>query len=343
MEMTEKTLFGKTKTGRTVMQYTIASQHLRLQALDYGATIQALFVKDKNGQWRDVVLGYDTLREYETRDGYFGACIGRVGNRIEKGRFTLGGKQFVLAQNDGENHLHGGNIGFDRHLWRGQAGTDYVQFSRFSPHGEEGYPGNLEVRVTYRLAGNALQIIYDAQSDQDTLCSLTNHSYWNLNGQGTVLEHTLQVQADAFLENDAYCLPTGRILNVQGTPFDFRSPKAIGRDICENDRNLQNCGGYDHNFCLSGKSPAAVLHSAQSGITMKVETTLPGMQVYSGNFLTNRAGKGGIMYRARDAICLETQYYPNAMGCEGFIKPILRANTPYHQQTSYIFSAQAEE
>lgn len=339
----QQTLFGTTRDGRQVHRYTLASENLRLQVLDYGAAIQTLLVKDKDGRWRDVVLGYDTMEEYETRDGYFGACIGRVGNRIGKGVATLHGQTLVLAKNDGENHLHGGNRGFDKQLWQGQTDGDFVRFSRLSPDGEEGYPGNLEVSVTYRLTGNALQITYDALSDQDTLCSLTNHSYWNLNGEGSVLAHTLRVQAEAFLENDAHCLPTGRILPVEGTPFDFRSPKTLGRDIRENDRNLQNCGGYDHNFCLSGKAPAAVLHSAQSGITMEVETTLPGMQVYSGNFLTRRRGKGGAVYNTRDALCLETQYYPNAMACEGFLKPILRAGERYHQETNYIFWTQAEE
>lgn len=295
-------------------------------------------MKDKNGQWCDVVLGYDTLSEYENRAGYFGACIGRVGNRIGNAEFALNGVRYELVKNDGKNHLHGGKYGFDKCLWNATAGEDFVRFYRVSPDGEEGYPGTLAVSVTYRVVGSALEITYDGVSNKDTLCSLTNHSYWNLNGGGSIRKHILQINAGSFLENDKGCLPTGKILPVDGTPFDFRQPKEIGKDIEADDINLKNCGGYDHNFCLNVTEPAAVLYSEESGIKMTVETTMPGVQVYSGNFIGACPGKAGQVYHTHDAVCLETQYYPNAMACDGFQKPILRAGATYNHVTKYIFS-----
>lgn len=335
--------FGMTQSGERVKNYTIATPTICAEFLDYGATIRSLSVKDCSGNWVDVVLGYDTISEYENQDGYLGACIGRVGNRIGNAEFTLNGQRYPLAKNDGANHLHGGDRGFDKFVWDAEVGENYVRFTRCSLDGEEGYPGKLVVSVTYRLTDGTLEIVYDAETDKDTLCNLTNHTYWNLNGGGTVLEHSLQVYADGFLENDGGCLPTGKILNVDGTPMDFRTPKQIGKDIHADHIQLRNCGGYDHNFCLrerSGLHEAAVLHSEQTGITMKTMTTMPGLQVYSGNFLTTRLGKNGAVYEKQDAICLETQFYPNAMGCKGFEKPILRTGEKYHHVSQYAFSAE---
>ena len=207
---------------------------------------------------------------------------------------------------------------------------------------EEGYPGNLAASVTYRVENGALVITYDAKSDRDTLCNLTNHSYFNLNGGGSALSHMLQINADHFLENSTQCMPTGKILSVDGTPFDFRAPKPVGQDIGANDQQLQNCGGYDHNFCLPDTGElyeAAVLASPERGITMKTLTTMPGVQLYTANFLGPWEGKGGAMYDKRGAVCLETQFFPNAMRCEGFRKPILKAGEAYHQVTVYAFSA----
>ena len=195
--------------------------------------------------------------------------------------------------------------------------------------------------MSYRLCGDALTMEYEASADRDTLCNLTNHSYFNLNGSGSVLGHTLQISADEFLENSAATLPTGKRLPVAGTPFDFRAPKRVGQDISADDSQLRNCGGYDHNFCLPDDGSlyeAAVLHSAQSGISMRVFTTMPGVQLYTANFLGPWNGKGGALYEKRGAVCLETQFYPNAMRCAGFRKPILKAGEAYHQETVYAFS-----
>lgn len=338
--MIEKKLFGRTRRGEEVTCYQLSSQSLKVCLLDYGATVQAVHVKDRHGRWRDVVLGYDTIEEYEDWDGYFGACVGRVANRIANGEFWLNGHRYPLAKNDQQNHLHGGLRGFDKYVWSAAEENDGIRFYRVSPDGEEGYPGNLSVSVTYRVVDGTLEMIYDGLSDQDTLCNLTNHSYWNLNGAGTVADHSLQVNAANFLENSTACLPTGRILSVEGTALDLRRPKKIGEGLAADDVHLKNCGGYDHNFCLEGASPAAVLHSDDSGITMTLETSMPGVQIYSGNFITPRSGKGGCAYHARDAVCLETQYYPNAMECEDFEKPVLQAGKPYHHVTKYSFSTQ---
>ena len=292
----ERKPFGKTARGEAVTLFEIRTPELTARILDYGATVQALLVPDKNGKPVDVVLGHDTIEGYETHDGYLGACVGRVANRLGGAQFTLNGKTYILAKNDGKNHLHGGLRGFDKYVWDAEVLEDGVKFSRVSPDSEEGYPGTLRVSVSYRVANGALTITYDAVSDQDTLCNLTNHSYFNLNGGGTALSHTLQIHADRFTENSDQCMPTGKILPVDGTPFDFRAPKPVGRDIGQDDVQLRNCGGYDHNFCLADTGallPAAVLSSAESGVTMRVSTTMPGVQLYAANFLGPWTGKGG--------------------------------------------------
>ncbi len=284
------------------------------------------------------MLGYDTGAEYEARDGNLGSTIGRVGNRIGGASFSLGGKTYELAKNNGVNHLHGGILGFGRRMWRMEANGDSVVFERLSPDGEEGYPGNLQVRVTYTLTPDgALHIAYDADTDADTLVNLTNHAYFNLDGGGSAEAHRLQIFAERFCENDAATLPTGRLLDVEGTPFDFRAGKTVGADICADDEQLRRCGGYDHNFCLSGKR-AAVLCGAQSGIEMTVWTDMPGLQLYTANFLSERPGKGGAVMRKRGAVCLETQLYPNAMNCYGFPSPVLRAHSHLHSETIYAFA-----
>ena len=329
--------FGVTADGSAVTAYRLENGGMTLTLLDYGATIQSLTVPDGAGKPVDVVLGYDAAAEYAGHDGYLGATIGRVGNRIGGARFSLGGVTYALARNDGENHLHGGARGFDKYIWRAeQKDENSLTFSRLSPDGEEGYPGNLNVSVTYTLADGALSIRYDADSDSDTLVNLTNHSYFNLNGGGSVLEHELQVFADRFCENDSGCLPTGKLLPVEGTPFDFRIPKPIGRDIAADSEQLRRGGGYDHNFCLAGRK-AAVLYSPESRIEMSVETDMPGMQVYSANGLSERTGKGGRAMGPRSALCLETQLYPNAMACYSFPSPVLRAGQHLFSQTVYRF------
>ena len=273
-------------------------------------------------------------------------------------QFSLNGTTYRLADNNNGNCLHGGVRGFDKYMWKGEAvpakdgasgaaeagafgaagaAGDSVVFTRVSPDGEENFPGNLAVRVTFTLTpDNALRIRYDADTDKDTLVSLTNHAYFNLEGKGSVLDHMLTVHADRFCENDPYCLPTGKLLPVEGTPFDFRTKKPIGRDIQADDVQLHNGGGYDHCYVLSGLN-AAVLTAPGTGIRMRVITDLPGMQVYSGNFLTTRKGHGGQVFGYRDAVALETQLFPNAMNCYGFPSPVLRAGRHLESETVYAF------
>lgn len=306
--------------------------------LDFGATVQSLLVPNRRGQPIDVVLGYDTAAEYETGDSYLGATIGRVGNRIGGATFSLGGETRTLAKNDGENHLHGGVRGFDKRMWHMRAEGDSLLCERLSPDGEEGYPGNLSVRVAFTLTEDcALRIQYDAETDRDTPVNLTNHSYFNLDGGGSVLGHRLQVNAERFCENDAGCLPTGRLLDVAGTPFDFRAGKELGAEIGADDEQIRRFGGYDHNYVLSGKTAAKLL-GAKSGIELTVGTDLPGMQLYTANALTERAGKGGRMMAPHGAVCLETQLFPNAMNCWGFPSPVLRKGEHMHSETTFSFS-----
>ena len=335
--------FGTTARGERVMRYEIIGDGLTVRAIDYGAAVQAIVVPDREGAPVDAALGHDTIEGYETHDGCLGASIGRVANRLGGGAFDLNGKHYTLYKNDGENTLHGGLRGFDKYVWDAEMLPDGVRFSRLSPDGEEGFPGNLKVSITYRVQHGALSITYDAVSDQDTLCNLTNHTYFNLNGGGTALHHTLRINADRFTENSAQCMPDGKILDVTGTPFDFRTAKEVGRDIEKDDVQLHNCGGYDHNFCLPDDGSlveAAVLRGDQTGITMKTYTTMPGVQLYTANFLGPWKGKGGALYSRRDAVCLETQFYPNAMRCDAFRKPILKAGEKYHEETIYEFSAE---
>lgn len=330
--------FGATRDGLPVTAYCLRNgSGASVTLLDYGATVQSLCVLNRRGGTTDVALGYDTLAEYEAQDAYLGATVGRVANRIGGACFSLNGTHYPLARNDGENHLHGGLLGFDKRLWHAALQGDALVFSRLSPDGEEGYPGNLQVTVAFSLTeDNALRIRYDAETDRDTLINLTNHTYFNLNGGGTVLDHTLQVFAQRITENDSASLPTGRALDVTGTPFDFRQPKTIGADIGEADEQLRRGGGYDHNFVLAGRQ-AAVLFSAQSGVELTVETDLPGMQVYTANFLSQRQGKAGRRMGPRDGVCLETQLFPNAMRCYGFPSPVLHPGEHLHLETIYRF------
>ena len=295
--------FGKLPDGRSVTAAKLTNHAgASLTVLDYGATVQALCIPDRDGKPVDVVLGYDTAEEYLKNGDYLGATIGRVGNRIGKAEFSLNGKTYILDKNDGENHLHGGKEGFDKKFWRMAAQDESLLCWRTSPDGEENYPGNLKVQVLFRLTeDNRFCITYDADTDADTLVNLTNHSYFNLSGGGSVL-----------------------------------TEKEIGADIGAENEQLKRAGGYDHNYVLCG-AKAAVLYSPETGIEMTVETDLPGMQLYSGNFLTPRKGKGGSVIDKRYAACFETQLYPNAMNCYGFPSPVLRAGAHLHSETSYAF------
>ena len=330
--------FGTLSDGRKVTAAKLTNKAgASLTVLDYGGTVQSLCIPDRSGNPVDVVLGYDTAEEYEKNGDYLGATIGRVGNRIANAEFSLNGKLYQLAKNDGENHLHGGEEGFDRKFWKMAAQGDSLLCWRVSPDGEENYPGNLKVQVLFTLTDdNRFHLSYDADTDADTLVNLTNHAYYNLSGGGSVLTHRLQMNSERFAENGAGCLPTGMLLFVDGTPFDFREEKEIGTDIGAEDEQLILAGGYDHNYVLTGKK-AAVFYCEETGIEMTVETDLPGMQFYSGNFLTERKGKHGSVIDRRYGACFETQLYPNGMNCYGFPSPVLRAGAHLHTETDYAF------
>ena len=329
--------FGKTRQGQVITLFRLTNTAgASAELLNYGCTLRSLKVPDRQGRLTDVVLGYDTITEYEENDGYFGAVVGRYANRIAGARFTLNGKTCDLYKNDGENTLHGGKRGFDKYIWDAMADGDRVVFSRCSPDGEEGYPGALYVKVTYALSeDNVLTISYEAGGDGDTVVNLTNHAYWNLNDGGTVLGHKLTVFSDRFCENGPGCLPTGRLLPVAGTPFDFTLPKPIGRDMEADCPQLAAVGGYDHNFVLCADRQeriAAVLYSEETGIRMQVSTTSPG------NFIGERAGKNGARYARRDAVCLETQQYPDAPNQPAFPSPVLLRGEKFLHRTAYAFT-----
>ena len=336
--------FGKSTTGQTVKLAVLKNEFIEVQLLSYAAVIHRILVPDRKGNPVDVVLGYPTVPDYELNTDSMGAAVGRFANRIAGAQFPLYEEIVHITPNQNGNCLHSGLHGFnhtmfDVALTPGE--TDSVTMTATSPAGTDGFPGNFELNIQYSLAKSGLVIRYGATTDAPTVCNMTNHSYFNLNGGGTALSHTLQIHADRFTENSDQCMPTGKILPVDGTPFDFRAPKPVGRDIGQDDVQLRNCGGYDHNFCLADTGallPAAVLSSAESGVTMRVSTTMPGVQLYAANFLGPWTGKGGAMYEKRDAVCLETQFYPNAMQCEAFRKPVLKAGERYHQVTVYAFS-----
>ena len=315
---------------------------VRVRLLDYACAIQSIEVPAADGSVVDVCLGYDNLPQYTDSNGCFGAVVGRHANRLGGAEFTLNGKRYTLAKNNGENNLHGGPTGFHTRFWEGApVGDNSVRFCRTSPDGEEGFPGTLQIAVTYTLTDGALHIVYEAVSGADTVVNFTNHSYFNLNGHqsGSIDGHLLQINADCITENDAASLPTGAFLKVEGTPFDFRTPTAVGARICEENIQLQYGNGYDHNFVLRGEGlrTAAVLQGEKTGICMEVLTDQPGVQVYTANGLTERGGKDGATYHRRDGICLETQHFPNAMQHPEFPSVILPAGTPFRSETVFRF------
>jgi aldose 1-epimerase len=314
---------------------------------DYGARIVSLTVPDKKNKLTDVVLGYADLDSYKKQgEPFFGATIGRYGNRIGKAEFSLGGKTYKLQVNDGENTLHGGSDGFNTKTWRvKQQDSSRIDFYYTAADGEGGYPGKLDVQVTYNFDDNySLQIDYKATSDRNTVVNLTNHAYFNLNGQGnpSILDHHLSIDATAYTPVDSTLIPTGEIASVAGTPFDFLQAKRIGRDIEKNDQQLKFGKGYDHNFVLNTHvltQPVARVSSSLTGIVMEVFTTEPGLQFYSGNFLTgkDKDGKSGVSYPFRSAFCLETQHFPDSPNKKNFPSTVLEAGELYQSTTIYKF------
>jgi aldose 1-epimerase len=342
--------FGTMPDGTSIEVFTIANARgIEVRAIEFGAIIVSLTVPDRNGRTADVVLGYDTLADYLSKNTpYLGGVVGRYANRIARGRFGLDGTEYKLATNNGPNHLHGGVKGFDKVAWSGEpiTGADGpgVAFTYTSRDGEEGYPGTLKVRVTYTLNdGNELTVDYHATSDKPTHVNLSQHSYFNLSGgERNILDHTLMINAERFTPVDETLIPTGELAPVAGTPLDFRKPTAIGARIDDKHVQLLRGRGYDHNFVLtqleagSGLSPAARLVDPVSGRTLDVATTEPGMQFYSGNFLDGTIkGKKGRVYAQRWGLCLETQHFPDSPNRPTFPSTILRPGVEYRSRTVF--------
>lgn len=337
--------FGHLPSGEAVLRYTITNKNgASASVLNYGATWQSMFVPNRKGEFVDVVLGYDTIEDYQKNFMFLGATIGRVANRIKNARFTLGGVEYKLAANLGNECLHGGNVGFDKRLWQAQIDGDSVFFSLTSPDGEEGFPGTLSVVVIYALdEENALSIQYLINSDQDTIQNMTNHAYFNLAGQGheTILGHMLQIHADKFTRIDSAVIPTGEIVPVFGTPLDFTKAKPIGRDINAKAEQVDVLGGYDHNFVLSRKTSGvekiATVVDPTGGVAMDVYTDQPGVQLFTPPDFSYMTGKGGVQYGPDSSFCLETQHFADAMNHENFPSIVLQAGEVFSSETIYRF------
>jgi aldose 1-epimerase len=346
-----RTSFVKLPDGREVPKYTLTNKsRASMEVITYGATITSIWVPDRGGKIEDVVLGYDSLQGCIDGTAYFGAIVGRYGNRIGKGKFQLDGKTYQLTINDGENHLHGGKIGFNKVLWDARVlndtGEPSLQLQYVSPDGEEGYPGTVTLKVTYTLTEkNELRIDYEGTTDKPTILNPTQHSYFNLTGNftNTILGHQLLIEADSITPVDKGLIPTGALMSVENTPMDFRTSTDIGARINDKNEQLAFGKGYDHNWVLRGSAgsvrKAAELYEPKSGRLLTVFTDQPGLQFYSGNFLDGTAkGKNGIAYQQRTGLCLETQAFPDSPNKPHFPQVTLRPGQTYRQTTIYQFS-----
>ncbi len=345
----QKESFGTTKNGQEIFIFTVSNQnHITVKIMTYGGIITSIMAPDKQGKLADVTLGFNNLENYLKKHPYFGAIIGRYGNRIAEGEFALNGAEYTLAKNDGKNHIHGGKFGFDKVVWEAQEikGPKEVgvKLTYLSKDGEEGYPGNLTTTVHYLLNDqNEIIIRYEAVTDKPTVVNLTNHTYFNLAGEGSgdVLGHEITINADSYTLVAKGLIPTGELKSVTGSPFDFTTPKTIGARIKEVK------GGYDHNYVLNQKSPGTLTHAAKvyepvSGRVLEVRTTEPGIQFYTGNFLNGKLkGKSGRKYRKHGAFCLETQHFPDSPHQPGFPSTVLNPGETYRQETIYKFSVQS--
>ena len=333
-----KRLFGTLSDGTEIFSWTLTNERgLQAEVLDYGVIIRSIIVPDDQGDPVDVVLGYNSLEEY-VRDGcYLGAVVGRCANRIRGASFELNGKTYGVCANNGANHLHGGKIGFNKCVWSARQVEEAVEFSRLSPDGEEGYPGNLQVKLTIGWEGDTLILRYEAQTDQDTIVNLTNHSYFNLNGKRKINDHLLQIQADSYTVNGRDGIPTGEVASVEGTAMDFRTPKPIGRDAKKKEPCVDFFRGYDSNFVVSGH-PIATAVGNRTGITLVVDTDLPGVQLYTANALVPSKGKNRRRYGFRSAFCLETQHFPDSIHHPEWPTCILRAGETFHSFTTFTFA-----
>lgn len=351
--MITKQYFGKLADGREIYSYNMVNDAgMSVRISEYGGAIMELRVPDRDGRIADVVAGYDAVGDYEKNPGYLGALVGRVGNRINKGQFTLDGVSYQLYQNNNDNSLHGGRVGFSHKVWsvRPVDGEEpRLVLTLVSPDGDENYPGTLSVTVTYTLLKTqALSIRYEATTDQKTIVNLTNHAYFNLGGyaSGKIFDHVLKMDCDTYIPTDDRLIPTGEIRPVDGTPFDFREPKTIGRDFdIEKDLDMKLAGGYDHCFCFTGgetKEPVLRVeaYEPKSGRLMRVYTNQPAIQFYSGNFLYQLQSplKGGYAPNVQSAFCLETQKMPDAINHPNFTDTVLNPNEKYDYTTIYSFS-----
>ena len=337
----ERRFFGKTKDNIDVDAYTLSDDGISVEILTLGGTIRNIVLPLSDGE-RDICLGFDEAAEYETKGGYLGALIGRYSNRVGNAVFSLDGKTYTLEKNDGENSLHGGLKAFDQKVWEASVKADGLYLKLHSPDMENGYPGNLDVVVKYSLKDRALEIEYKATSDANTPLNLTNHCYFNLSGHasGGIENHKIQIFSDAITPIDETLIPTGQKLDVTGTPFDFRALKEVGPGLDDPHQQIKLGGGYDHNFILSQMphrelTLAAVLEC--SGVRMSCHTTKPGIQFYSGNFLSGDSGKDNAIYNKRTGICLETQFWPDSLNKSGFPSGILKKGETYHHVTVYKF------
>lgn len=344
----QKTVFGKTQDGAEVHLYTLTnSRGVVAKVTTYGAILTELHVPDREGKLANVVMGFDKLEEYLKGHPGFGAPIGRYANRIGGAKFTIDGKEYTLAKNNGPNHIHGGIKGFDKYVWTAEPSetkdSASVKFTRLSPDGEEGYPGSLSVSITYTLTdANELRIDYTGTTDKPTVINLTNHSYFNLAGSGDVLAQELMIAASNYTPADEGLIPTGEIKSVKSTPLDFTTPTTIGAHINDLPPHTR---GYDHNFVIDGGGKSLTLaaraRDPKSGRAMEVWTTEPGVQLYTGNWLDGkRAGVGGVVYKQHHAFCLETQHYPDSPNKPNFPSPILRPGQTFSSTTTFRFSAE---
>ena len=346
--------FGKTADGQEVQLFTLTNKNgVEAKITNFGGIVVSLKTPDRKGQLADIVLGYDDVKGYEGDTAFFGALIGRYGNRIAKGQFTLNGKTYQIPLNDGPNALHGGPNAFNKKVWTPKDvsthSTPMLQLTYLSKDGENGFPGNLNVQVTYSLtSNNELRIDYAATTDKDTVLNLTNHSYFNLKGagEGDILQHEVRLNANKFTPVDATLIPTGELKNVQGTPFDFRKSTAIGARIDADDQQLKYGWGYDHNWVLNGMGAgqlviAARVHEPTTGRVIEVLTDQPGVQFYTGNHMDGTVhGKGGKLYPKRGGLCLETQHYPDSPNHPAFPSTTLKAGEKFHSTTIYKFGVE---
>jgi aldose 1-epimerase len=341
-------IWGHTADGTEVPIYTLKSGQIEVRVMAYGAKLVSIRTPDRSGKMADIVLGYDTLQDYlnDTKT-HFGSVVGRYGNRIALGKFTLDGKSYQIPVNNGVNALHGGPIGFDQHMWKAHEVPNGVEFTLVSPDGDMGFPGTLTAHVKYTLVGDTLRLDYSATTDKDTVLNLTNHAYFNLNGddQGNILGQKVELKAEKFTPVDSGLIPTGELVPVAGTPLDFRKPEVIGARIDDGFAQLKLAGGYDFNFVVDGPAgtlrPAAIVTDPVNGRKMTVETTEPGIQFYSGNFLDGTfTGRHGAKYEKHTGFCLETQHFPDSPNHPSFPSTVLHPGHTFHSTTTFTFGVE---